>query len=83
MRQNKVITTIHEFKNKYYLLYIFCQKLSEDVLHQNKGVNQKINIHVHRKQDVGRRQRKTQDNALSNTNDDYLGHNIEENYFKL
>lgn len=82
MRYNKVIATIHEFKNKYYFLYIFCQKLSEDVLHQNKSVNQKINIHDHVKQDVGRRQRKTQDDALSIIND-YHGQNIEDNYFKL
>lgn len=45
------------------------------MLHQNKGINQEINIHDHRKQDVGRRQRKTQGDALSNTDDDYYGQN--------
>lgn len=38
-----------------YSPYAFCQKLPEDVLHQNKGINQEI-YKVHSKQNIGRRQ---------------------------
>lgn len=42
-------TIIFYFKNKTLLYYIiphtfFCQKLPEDVLHQNKGINQERKI---------------------------------------